>query len=73
MAGQIYEYDPAQALDRQEAIAVFLLDALETGDAAYIAKAMDVAARSKGALELTKKNGTGIAKHPEPSQVLANQ
>ena len=31
----LYAYDPAAALDGPEAIAVFLSDALETGDAAY--------------------------------------
>ncbi len=51
MTEQVYDYDPAQALDCQEAIAVFIADALETGDAAYIAKAMDVVARAKGVAE----------------------
>ena len=33
-------FDPAEHLDSGEAIAVFISDALETGDAAYIAHAM---------------------------------
>lgn len=33
-------YDPAAALVNDEAIALFMADALETGDAAYIARAL---------------------------------
>ncbi|CAI8982105.1 addiction module antidote protein [Pseudomonas zeae] len=57
MTELIYDYDPAQALDGPEAIAVFLADALDTGDAAYIAKAMGVVARAKGMTELAKETG----------------
>ena len=35
-------YDPANALLDDEEIAVFMADALETGDSAYIAKALGV-------------------------------
>jgi DNA-binding phage protein len=31
MSDNIYDYDPAEALDSQDAIAIFLADALETG------------------------------------------
>lgn len=34
-------YDPAAALVDDEEIAFFMADAFETGDAAYIAKALD--------------------------------
>lgn len=47
MTEQIYDYDPAQALDSPEAMALFIADALDTGDTAYIAKAMGVVARAK--------------------------
>ena len=57
MTEPIYDYDPAQALDGPEAIAVFIADALDTGDAAYIAKAMGVVARAKGMTELSKETG----------------
>ncbi|QFI54783.1 addiction module antidote protein [Aeromonas simiae] len=57
MTEPIYDYDLAQALDGPEAIAVFLTDALETGDAAYIAKAMEVVARAKGMSELARETG----------------
>ncbi|EQB8667641.1 addiction module antidote protein, partial [Pseudomonas aeruginosa] len=31
MTEQIYDYDPAQALDSPEAMALFIADALDTG------------------------------------------
>ncbi|GLX13664.1 hypothetical protein Pstr01_19030 [Pseudomonas straminea] len=52
MTDPIHDYDPTQALEGREAIAVFIADALETGDAAYIAKAMDVVARARGMIDL---------------------
>jgi probable addiction module antidote protein len=57
MTEPIYDYDPAEALASPEAIAVFVADALETGDAAYIAKAMGVVARAKGMTELARETG----------------
>ena len=59
MTEPIYDYDPAQALDGPEAIAVFLEAALGTGDAAYIAKALGVVARAKGMTELARETGLG--------------
>ncbi|OGQ98125.1 MAG: putative addiction module antidote protein [Deltaproteobacteria bacterium RIFOXYD12_FULL_57_12] len=53
----LYNYDPAAALDSPEAIAVFMADALETGDAAYIAKALGVVARAKGMTEIAHETG----------------
>lgn len=53
----IYDYDPAEALESKEGIAVFLADALETGDATYIAKAIGVVARAKGMTELAEETG----------------
>lgn len=57
MNDKIIDYDPAAALESEEAIAVFLADALETGDSAYIAKAMGVVARAKGMTELARETG----------------
>ncbi|MEX0606058.1 MAG: addiction module antidote protein [Marinobacter sp.] len=57
MSDKIYDYDPAAALDNEESIAVFLGDALETGDSIYIAKAMGVVARAKGMTELARETG----------------
>jgi probable addiction module antidote protein len=53
----IYDYDPAAALDGPDAIAIFIADAFETGDAEYIAKAMGVVARAKGMTELARETG----------------
>ena len=57
MSERVYEYDPATALETEEAIAVFLADALETGDSAYVAKALGVVARAKGMTELARETG----------------
>ena len=57
MTEKIYDYDPAVALESEEAIAVFLADALETGDAAFVAKAFGVIARAKGMTELARQTG----------------
>lgn len=57
MSEQLYDYDPAAALDNEEAIAIFLADAFETGDASYIAKAVGVAARAKGMSQLATETG----------------
>ena len=48
MTEKLTTYDPAAALVDDEEIAFFLADAFETGDAAYIAKAVGVVARAKG-------------------------
>ncbi|ESS60130.1 helix-turn-helix family protein [Enterobacter cloacae S611] len=50
-------YDPAAALVNDEAIAVFMADALETGDAAYIARALGVIARAKGMTDIAAETG----------------
>lgn len=48
MAIELYDYDPAEALTSDEAIAVFMTEAFDTNDAGYIAQALGVAARAKG-------------------------
>lgn len=57
MTKQLTTYDPATALVDQEEIAAFMADAFETGDAAYIAKALGVVARAKGMTEISQKTG----------------
>lgn len=57
MKEHIYDYDPAAALDNEESIALFMADAFETGDAAYIAKALGVVARAKGMAEIARETG----------------
>ena len=53
----LYDYDPASALGDPESIAIFMADAFETGDAAYIAQAMGVVARAKGMTDLARESG----------------
>lgn len=57
MADTLTAYDPAAALVDDEEIAVFMAEAFETGDAAYIAKALGVVARAKGMTEISRKTG----------------
>lgn len=47
MSEPLYDYDPAEALDSAEAIEVFMADALETGDAAYVIKAEAVVEQAR--------------------------
>ena len=51
------DFDPAEYLTSPTAIAEFMSDALETGDAGYIAKALGVVARAKGMTELARETG----------------
>ncbi|NKC05462.1 addiction module antidote protein [Brucella haematophila] len=57
MAEKLTTYDPAAALVDDEEIAAFMADAFETGDAAFIAKALGVVARAKGMSEISRKTG----------------
>ncbi len=52
MTDPIHDYDPAQVLESREANAVFIADALEAGDAAYIAEAMAMVARAGEMIDL---------------------
>lgn len=51
MSEPLYDYDPAEALDSAEAIEVFMADALETGDAAYVA----YVAKAKAIVEIARQ------------------
>ena len=53
-------FDPAEYLETDEDIAAFLDDALQTGNAGYIAHAVGVVARAKVMTALSQK--TGIAR-----------
>lgn len=57
MTEKTYPYDPADALTSREAISIFIADAFETGDPAYITHALGVVARSKGMSELARETG----------------
>lgn len=57
MAEKLTTYDPAEDLASDEAIAVFMAEAFETGDAAYIAHALGIVARAKGMADIAKETG----------------
>jgi probable addiction module antidote protein len=52
-----HDFDPAELLDSDEAIEVFLTEAMETGDAKFIASALGVVARAKGMTNIAKQTG----------------
>jgi len=45
-------YDPAEDLESDEAIAVFMTEALETNNVSYISHALGVVARAKGMAQI---------------------
>lgn len=57
MAEMLTTYDPAEDLASEEAIAVFLTEALETNDVHYIAHALGVVARAKGMAQIAHHTG----------------
>jgi probable addiction module antidote protein len=57
MAEKITNFDPADMLKSDEAIEIFLADALETGDAGHIASALGVVARAKGMTRIARETG----------------
>ncbi|AAK24999.1 type II toxin-antitoxin system antitoxin HigA [Caulobacter vibrioides] len=52
-------FDPVEMIDNAEAVAVFLADAFDTGDADYIQHMLGLIARSKGMAEVAEKAGLG--------------
>jgi len=50
-------YDPAEDLGSQESIAVFMAEAFQTNDVAYIAHALGVVARAKGMAQIAGQTG----------------
>jgi probable addiction module antidote protein len=57
MTEKLTTYDPAAALVDDTEIAFFMAEALETGDAAYIAKSIGVVARAKGMADVAAETG----------------
>lgn len=57
MAEEIFDFDPAELLDSDEAIEAFVTEALQTGDAKFIASALGVVARAKGMSKIAKETG----------------
>lgn len=51
------KFDPAELLDSQEAVDIFIADAMETGDASFIAKSLGIIARAKGVSEVAQETG----------------
>lgn len=57
MAEKLTAYDPAEDLNSDEAIAIFMAEAFQTNDAAYIAHALGVVARAKGMAQIAGETG----------------
>jgi len=57
MAEKLTNYDPADDLVSDEAIILFMTEAFETQDAAYIAHALGVVARAKGMTQIAAQTG----------------
>jgi probable addiction module antidote protein len=47
-------YDTAEHLDTPEEIAAYLEEALETGDAAFVAEALGIVARARGMTQIAR-------------------
>lgn len=56
---KLSKFDAADYLKTPAAIAEYLNEAFESGDAAYIAHALDTAARAKGITNVAKETGLG--------------
>ena len=57
MAEKLTVYDPAEDLGSDEAIAIFMAEALETNDVGYISHALGVVARAKGMSQVARQTG----------------
>ncbi len=57
MGEKLTTFDPAELLTSDEAVAAFMADAFEAGDAGYIAHALGVVARARGMSEIAKETG----------------
>jgi probable addiction module antidote protein len=57
MKPEIRDFDPAEYLDNEEAVAEYLTDALATEDVAFIADAIGVVARAKGMTRVAEDAG----------------
>jgi len=57
MSEQLTNYDPAEDLTSHEAVAIFMAEAFESNDAAYIAHALGVVARAKGMAQIAGETG----------------
>ncbi len=57
MAEKLTNYEPAEDLNSDEAIAIFMAEAFQTNDSGYIAHALGVVARAKGMAQIAVQTG----------------
>jgi probable addiction module antidote protein len=57
MAEKLTNYDPAEDLGSEEAIAIFMAEAFATNDVSYISHALGVVARAKGMAQIAQQTG----------------
>jgi probable addiction module antidote protein len=57
MKERLTNYDPAEDLGSDEAIAAFMAEAFQTNDAGYISHALGVVARAKGMAQIAHQTG----------------
>ncbi len=57
MSDKFHDFDPAEMLDSDEAVGIFLAEAMKGGDASAIASAIGVVARAKGMSKIARKTG----------------
>jgi probable addiction module antidote protein len=57
MSEKLTNYDPVEDLGSKEAIAVFMAEAFQTNDVAYISHALGVVARAKGMGTIASETG----------------
>ena len=57
MTTKTHDYDSAQFLGSDEAIAEYMDEALKTGDAAFVARCLGVVARARGMSQIAREAG----------------
>ncbi len=57
MTEKTFAFDPAEFLETEEDIALFMSEAMATGDAKHIAHCLGIAARAKGMTAIAKETG----------------
>lgn len=57
MPEKFTDFDVAMMLDSDEVIQLFLAEAMETGDAKFIASALGTVARAKGMTKIARETG----------------
>jgi probable addiction module antidote protein len=57
MVEKLTIYDPAEDLRSDEAIAIFMANAFETNDPAFISYALGIVARAKGMAQIARETG----------------